>query len=555
MASMSLGDGGDLVYAPPTQYFPSLFNRTMAKSAIVRYLLLQKGLLARQSAVPTGKMSVRQFAGTGQDSAALANMTMDQRVKKTWDLIAALLARTRQECEAHGAVFLLVFQGQRWEIEAAAAGKEYVPPAREVDPYCMDERINDMGRPYAAGVNAVSGLTADAVAGRLAFSFQAEYQSAPGLPPGSPQVLQAIASADGTPVLAGGGPPAKGLELLDSTVALKLVGDIQISFGKQSLWLGPGEAGPLLFSDNAPPVAMLRLDSVSPYKLPLLSRVLGPARSEFFLGQLTGHHWVSSPPHFYGPVIHPQPFLEASKISFRPTPNLEFGLGFTAVFAGPGLPFTWHNFVRTFYQHKASAADNPGKRFSAFDLSYRIPGLRKWLEFYADSLVIDEYSPLGSSHPAIHPGIYLPQIPKIRKLDFRLEGVATDLPTMPAHFGIGTVYSDSRYHSGYTNHGMLMGNWMGRMGRGEQAWATYWCSSRSKLQAGYRQQDVNRAFLEGGRLQDFSLRTEVFLRPDLSVSGSLQYERWRFPLLSAGLQQNLSSTVQLAWWPAGRKKK
>ncbi len=259
-----------------------------------------------------------------------------------------------------------------------------------------------------------------------------------------------------------------------------------------------------------------------------------------------------SPPTLYGPVIRQQPFLHGSKISFKPTPNLELGFGFTAMFAGPGLPFTWGNFLRTFYQHRANTVNNPGKRLSAFDLTYRVPGLRKWMEFYVDSMVIDEYSPLGSSRPSLNPGIYLPQIPKIHKLDFRVEGLATDLPTM--HFNVGAVYSDSRYHSGYTNAGMLMGNWIGRMGRGEQGWATYWFSARSKLQARYRQQDVNRVFLEGGHLQDFSVRSEITLRPDLGFSASLQYEKWRFPLLAALPQRNLTSTIQLTWWPVRGKK-
>src|SRR5205807_1368870 len=197
------------------------------------------------------------------------------------------------------------------------------------------------------------------------------------------------------------------------------------------------------------------------------SRLLGPARSEFFIGQLSGQQWEFSSGRLYGPTLDPQPFIHGSKISFKPTPNLEFGLGFTAQFAGPGLPFTWHNFLRTFYSHRANVAGNPGKRLSAFDFTYHVPGIRKWLVLYTDSLVIDEYSPLGSNRPSINPGIYLPQIPKISKMDFRVEGVSTNLPTFPSHFAPGAVYTDARYLSGYTNNGNLLGSWIGRMGIGE----------------------------------------------------------------------------------------
>jgi len=52
-----------------------------------------------------------------------------------------------------------------------------------------------------------------------------------------------------------------------------------------------------------------------------------------------------------------------TRSAFRPTPNLEFGMGVTAIFGGPGLPFTWHEFFRSYYGHNVSTATNPGKRF------------------------------------------------------------------------------------------------------------------------------------------------------------------------------------------------
>jgi len=241
------------------------------------------------------------------------------------------------------------------------------------------------------------------------------YQHAPAVPSDAPQVLQATASVDGVPPLANSVAQIDRFRLLEGTVGVTIK-NIQFSFGKQSLWLGPSAAGPLLLSDNAEPMTMLLIDTVSPYRLPLVSRLLGPVRSEFFIGQLSGTTG-SSRQVFSGP-----PKLAAlspwDKSELQTTPNLEFGISFTAQFAGPGNPFTWHNFLRTFYSHRANTGDNPGKRLSAFDFSYRIPGLRKWLVLYSDSLVIDEYSPLVSNRPTINPGIYLPQLPKISKWIF-----------------------------------------------------------------------------------------------------------------------------------------
>src|SRR6184192_3905705 len=150
--------------------------------------------------------------------------------------------------------------------------------------------INDYGRPYGEGFNSADGITAHAEAGPLAFFVRGEYQHAPSVASDPPSVLQATAAVDAIPPLPNGTAQLDRFRLLESTVALTF-GSVQLSFGKQSLWLGPTHAGPFLFSNNAAPVTMLRVDSVSPYDIPLISHFLGPVRSEFFLGQLAGQHW------------------------------------------------------------------------------------------------------------------------------------------------------------------------------------------------------------------------------------------------------------------------
>jgi membrane-associated phospholipid phosphatase len=406
--------------------------------------------------------------------------------------------------------------------------------------------INDFGRPYSEGLNTLSGITAHAVAGPFSFYVRGEYQHAPSSASDPPQVQQAIANADLTRPLSNGIAEINRFRMLDSTVALQ-IHNVQISFGKQSQWLGPNQAGPLLFSDNAEPIVMLKIDNVSPYKIPLLSRVLGPARSEFFLGQLAGHQFEVNGSTLLGPGnIDPQPYLHGFKISFRPIPDLEFGMGITAQFAGPGLPFTWHNFLRTFYSH-TSGSNNPGKRLSAFDFSYRVPGLRKWLTIYSDSMVVDEFSPINSNRPVLNFGVYLPQIPKVPRMEIRAEGLGTP---HGHEFAPGFVYYGlRRYRSGYTNEGNLLGSWIGRAGRGAQGWATYSFSPHNRLELGYRYQKVDRQFIEGGHLSDFSLRSDYLLRTDIGLSGSVQYEHWEFPILSPAAQTDVTVSFQLTFYP------
>jgi len=405
---------------------------------------------------------------------------------------------------------------------------------------------NDFGRPYAQGVNSVDGATAHAVAGPFYMEIQGEYQHAPAVASYSQSVLQAIANTNDTLPLPNGRGTLNRFDLLTGSVGLTFH-NLQVSFGKQSLWMGPGESGALLMSDNAEPIPMLRIASASPVHIPLLSDLLGPAQSEFFLGQLSGHHWELNYPNLVGPNISPQPFIHGDKISFKPTPNFEFGMGVTAMFGGPGLPFTWDNFLRTYYVHTPNARTNPGKRISSADFSYRVPGLRNWLTIYADSLVVDEISPLGSTRATVNPGIYLPQIPKLPHLEFRAEGVHEPITQ---EFGPGFVYTDTRrFRDGYTNDGQLMGSWIGRAGRGGQGWLTYFFSPLTKLQLMYRNQQVAEGYNGGGHMTDYALMGELRVSPQFTFSGWLQYEQWSFPLLATTRQSNVAASLQLAFRP------
>src|SRR5262249_41080446 len=117
-------------------------------------------------------------------------------------------------------------------------------------------------------------------------------------------------------------------------------------------------------------------------------------------------------------------------------------------------------------------------------------------------------------------------------------------------FAPGFVYYGlRRYRSGYTNDGNLMGNWIGRAGRGGQAWLTYSFSARSNLQVGYRFQEVSHQFLEGGRSADCSAAFNLALARQVSANGCVQYEQWRFPVLSTVRKTNVTAGIQLTWRP------
>jgi membrane-associated phospholipid phosphatase len=411
--------------------------------------------------------------------------------------------------------------------------------------------INDYGRPYGEGNNLVTGFTSRAVAGPLAFYVRGEYQHAPGIPEYPAAVQNAIAAADFSPVANATPRPADDFTLLESYLAIAAKG-FQVSFGKQSLWWAPDQGGSFVFSNNAEPIWMLRLNRTTPLELPGIFSKLGPMRTEFFIGRLSGQHRINTEKGVEVSTfrsLEPQPFVHGQKISFKPTPNFEFSVSRTTVFGGPNFPFTTHRFlVSMFSGGNAFGGSDPGDRRSAVDFSYRVPKLRKWLVFYNDAYTEDEISPIAyPRRAAMNPGLYMPQIPGIPKLDFRAEGVYTDLPAGLLFSGFN--YFNVRYLDGYTNRGQLMGNWVGRQGHGMQFWSTYWAGPQNKIQIGYRKQSVDPDFLKGGDLQDVSARADWKLRRDLDLSASVQYERWNFPLLSSTRQSNVATSIQLTYRP------
>lgn len=402
--------------------------------------------------------------------------------------------------------------------------------------------INDYGRPFGEGFNNVTGVSGWASAGRYTIYVRGEYEMAPSSPSYSLQVRNAIAVMDANPVQ-----PATPIasvnqfRLLDTYVAAN-VANWDLAFGKQSLWWGPSKGSAFLFSDNAAPIYMFRASRIAPFTLPWIFSRLGPMKWDVFFGKLSGNEFPA------------RPLIHGEKISFKPTPNLEFGFTRTVEFGGVGRPLTigrvWNSYVSLTSVANETPANDPGKRTGGFDFSYRVPFVRNWLTVYADSLATDDPSPLAAPRrAAINPGIYMPKLPGLPKLDFRVEAVYTDLPTANSFAG-KFVYFDSFYRDLYTNDKNLIGSWIGREGTGFQAWSTYWASPRNSIEFAYRHSKTAADFVPGGgTLNDGSIAASWWLRKEWNVSSFAQFEKWNIPLLAPTPQSNWTVSLQIGFWP------
>ena len=409
----------------------------------------------------------------------------------------------------------------------------------------------DFGRPFERGTNLQEGGSFRADAGPLAIYVRAEYQHAPGAPAPSDAVRNIIAERDMVPE-----PPDVPVspvnrpELLDAYIGVNL-SNWQILAGRQSLSWGPGPGGSLLWSDNAPPVDMVRLVNSEPTELPGFLKYLGPVTLDQFIGRLGGSTFVS------------RPFIYGSKISVKPFPNFEFGYGRTVTIGGKGgNPLTPANFLDSFFgrQSSSTAGDSvPGDSHVQVDWTFNVPKVRNYLVLYGDWYSDDDPIPFQAPRrSAYRPGLYITHFPHIPKLDFHFE--AANTATAIIGKGVPNTgnldYWNFTYRDGYTNDGFLIGNVVGRLGQTYEGWLTYWLSSRSTLQVTYKNSSVANAFIPGGGAwQDYGLKNETYFKSGIYVKTQVQYERIsHFPILFKGPQNNLAVILEFGLAPDTKEK-
>lgn len=449
--------------------------------------------------------------------------------------------------------------------------------------------INDYGRPYENGFNSYTGISGYASAGRFLVYARGEFQTAPSATGYSASLAQVLSGVDDITFIDPntGQPynqPTIPLGPIDTTTHARFLEAYvsanvlhhEFSFGKQDDWLGPAMGGGFAFSNNAEGFYSFRINRVEPLRIPWLSYVTGPFRYEFVIGALHGHTYIPNPlyPGAGQPnVINPgDPWTHLEKISFRPTENLEFGFQRTVIWGGEGHgPITLHTFLKSFFSLSSPTngdklgPEDPGARFGAFDFSYRLPFLRKWLTLYTDGEVHDDVSPVDAPRRAAwRPGLYLSHVPGLPKLDIRAEGVYTDPPVSSSQSG-RFMYWEFIQKQGYTNNGQIFGDWIGREAKGGQAWITWHLSGNEWIQAGMRNQKVAKDFIPGSTTQidpatgaliqggttlnDINFQVVKRIGKDFEINGNFAFEHWKAPIYLPGQQTVTTTTIKLTWYP------
>jgi len=127
------------------------------------------------------------------------------------------------------------------------------------------------------------------------------------------------------------------------------------------------------------------------------------------------------------------------------------------------------------------------------------------------------------------------------------------------------MYYEGLQRNGYTNNGQIMGDWIGREGKGGQGWITWHLSGNESIQVNARHQKVAKDFIPGSTteidpatgfyvnggttLNDVGFQAVKRLRNDFEISGNFTYEHWKAPIYLPGQQTVTTTTIKLTWYP------
>jgi hypothetical protein len=420
---------------------------------------------------------------------------------------------------------------------------------------------NDYGRPYAPGFNNITGFSTVNEWGRFSLFVRGEYQHAPSTTGYSYDLAETLSCLDEicpfTPpndpqdtIPYGNMPSQNPFAIQEATLSFHFLGH-EISGGKSDAWLGPSAGSAMAWSNNAQDIYSFRINRIEPMYIPYLDKVLGPLRYDFFVGSLKGHTYPNAP------------WVHSAMFSFAPSSNFQFAFQRTVIWGGEGhVPITFGTFFRSFFSVNDTENDpdaknsrnDPGARFSDFSFSYRLPFIRHYLTLTLDSICHDDVTPISAPRRAAYrPGLYLSQVPGLPKLDFRVEAASTDTSTLRSQQGQFN-YIETVQRQGYTNKGLIMGDWIGREAKGGEAWLTYHLSGNEWVQLHYLDKKTPKDFIAGGTTQG-QFKAEVVKRfhKDIELDAWLQYERWKAPIYITnpdnGANHDTVIAAQVTWYP------
>jgi hypothetical protein len=238
-------------------------------------------------------------------------------------------------------------------------------------------------------------------------------------------------------------------------------GGLELEVGRDANWLGMGYRTAITLSDNAKNFDIIKLSSPEPLNIAWIKRYLGDVKYSLIFSRFdkTVTNGVERQPYFIG-----------TKLSLKPTDDLEIGINIGRQVGGPGVNNSSGAIIRGIF---GGTHDDNTNNVAGLELRFRLPSLRN-TEIYGEYSGEDSagFWPIVESYVA---GIYVPCITADGRNDLRFE----------YYLGNAILSTSGTFPGGYLYHGMNIGPSQG--GASEEFFIrlSHWFSVRNNLALEY----------------------------------------------------------------------
>ncbi len=230
-------------------------------------------------------------------------------------------------------------------------------------------------------------------------------------------------------------------------------GALELELGRDANWLGLGYRGNVTLTNNAANFTGIKLSSPEPFT----SRYLWDFKYDLIFSRLE---------RTVADGRERQPWFYATKISFKPYKNMEFGLNLGRQVGGTGVDNSAMATVRGLV---GATTDDNSNSLGGLELRFRLPWLR-YSEIYGEFSGEDrsDYWPMAQSYIA---GFFVPRLTASGRDDLRFEWFR----------GHQILYTNGTFPNGYIYHSFPIGHSQG--GASEEFFLryTHWFSVRNTL--------------------------------------------------------------------------
>lgn len=230
-------------------------------------------------------------------------------------------------------------------------------------------------------------------------------------------------------------------------------GALELELGRDENWLGLGYRGAITLSDNAPNLTVIKLSNPEPFT----SKYLWDLKYDLICSRLD--HTVTN-------GAERQPLYFATKLSFKPFQNMEFGMTLGRQVGGPGVD----NSVNATLRGLAGATgDDNSNSLAGFELRFRFPWLRN-AEIHAELSGEDRHGiwPKMQSYLA---GFMVPRLTASGRDDLRFE----------YFLGHQRLYQNAIFPEGYNYHNFPLGHSQGGATQDFFLRYSHWFSVRNSM--------------------------------------------------------------------------